>query len=125
MKCSTHLSPQSRLVHPGREMRSPLREKVFEGFDHLLAGGMTVLVLLIYPRQVASVTEIHRATVPEPGSHSWAERHSWSRIVPRSQRSNARAGGRWNSLPLSDPKEPNFGEGLLGTLHKTSVLWGF
>lgn len=118
-------SSVTRLVHPSGEVRSPLREKVVEGFDQLLAGGMKVLILLVYLRQVASVTEIHCATVPEPGSHSWAKRHSWSRTVPRSQRSNARTGGRWNSLPLSDPKEPNFGEGLLGTLHKTSVLRGF
>lgn len=58
-----------------------MREKVVEGFDQLLAGGMKVLILLVYLRQVASVTEIHRATVPEPGSHSWAKRHSWSRTV--------------------------------------------
>lgn len=98
-----------------------MREKVCEGFDQLLAEGMKVLILLVYLRQVALVTEIHRSTVPEPGSHSWTKRHSWSRTMPRSQRSNERAGGRWNLLPLSDPKEPNFGEGLLGMLHKTSV----
>lgn len=36
----------------------------------------------------------------------------------------ARAGGCWNLFPLSDPKERSFGEGLLGTPQKTSVLQG-
>lgn len=36
----------------------------------------------------------------------------------------ARAAGCWNLFPLSDPKEPSFGAGLLGAPQKTSVLQG-
>lgn len=87
---------------------------------------MKLLSLLVHPRQVASVTEIKCAAVPGPGSRSCGRGslQAGSCLTLKGATFAARAGGCWNLLPLSDPKEPGFGEGLLGTLHKTSVLQG-
>lgn len=87
---------------------------------------MKILILLVYLGQVASVTEIKRATAPQPGTTAGGRGAlgAGSRRALRAAMFAARAGGRWNLLPLPDPKEPNAGEGLLGSLQKTSVLRG-